>query len=191
MTMSIIWIAMLAAGILFGVSTGRTAEVGAAALQGAAEAVELALRMAGGVAFWSALTELLRQSGLAAALSRFLAPLLRRFFPKSCSDSVVRESISENFTANLLGLGNAATPAGIRAATRMRELSGGDTASDELVRLVVLNTASVQLIPGTVAALRAAAGAAAPMDILPCVWLTSLAALSVGLLAERGFSRLC
>ncbi|MBR4211915.1 MAG: hypothetical protein IKR84_05980, partial [Oscillibacter sp.] len=96
--------------------------------------------------------------------------------------------LSANLTANLLGLGNAATPFGIRAAERMsRGLDG--VASNELCRLVVLNTASVQLFPATVASLRSAAGCATPLDILPAVWLTSTASVAVGLCAERLLSR--
>ncbi|MEE0784801.1 MAG: spore maturation protein A, partial [Oscillospiraceae bacterium] len=89
----------------------------------------------------------------------------------------------------LLGLGNAATPLGIAAVQRMHRLSGGAAASDEMCRLIVLNTASIQLLPTTVAALRASAGAARPFAILPAVWLTSLGSVTVGLLAVRLFAR--
>ena len=85
----------------------------------------------------------------------------------------------------LLGLGNAATPPGIRSAVRLRERSGSQTASDELCRLVVMNTASLQIFPMTVASLRSALGAAAPFDILPAVWVTSLVSVAAGLAAER------
>ena len=92
-------------------------------------------------------------------------------------------------SANLLGLGNAATPAGIRAAQRLHALSGGEAASDELCRLAVLNTASIQLLPTTAAALRSACGAESPFDILPAVWISSAAGVAAGLLAERLFRR--
>ena len=85
-----------------------------------------------------------------------------------------------NFTANLLGLGNAATPMGIAAVEKMKQ---GDTATDEMCRLIVLNTASIQLLPTTVAAVRASLGAAQPFDILPAVWVTSLLSASAGVLA--------
>ena len=96
--------------------------------------------------------------------------------------------MSGNLSANLLGLGNAATPLGIRAARRMA-LGAEGIASNELCRLVVLNTASVQLLPTTVAAVRAGCGAAAPFDILPAVWISSLLSVSVGLLAARLLER--
>lgn len=99
-------------------------------------------------------------------------------------------AVSGNLSANLLGLGNAATPLGIRAARRMA-LGAEGTASNELCRLVVLNTASVQLLPTTVAAVRAGCGAAAPFDILPAVWISSLLSVSVGLLTARLWSGWC
>ena len=98
-------------------------------------------------------------------------------------------AISANVSANLLGLGSAATPLGIRAACRMARGCGG-TASDELCLLVVLNTASIQLIPATVSGVRAAAGSASPLDILPAVWLASAMSVTAGLLAAGALARL-
>jgi spore maturation protein A len=99
------------------------------------------------------------------------------------------EALSQNVSANMLGLGNAATPAGIKAAKGMLRQSEGEGASDELCRLVVMNTASVQLLPATVAAVRAAAGAANAFDILPAVWISSIVSVSVGLLCTKLFER--
>ncbi len=138
--------------------------------------------------------EVLRRSGATAALSRLLRPLLGRLFPRASRDAETMDALSSNVSANLLGLGNAATPMGIRAAQGMARLSERpDTAGRELCRLVVLNTASIQLLPTTAAALRAAAGAASPFDILPAVWLSSALSVTAGLAAcallERGFDR--
>ena len=105
-------------------------------------------------------------------LSRLLRPLLHRVFPSTKEDAALAESLSANICANFLGLGNAATPMGIQAAQRMKR---GGTATDELCRLIVLNTASIQLIPANVAAVRSALGCATPFDILPAVWVTSCA----------------
>ena len=117
-------------------------------------------------------------SVVTALLSRLLAPVLGRLFPGTKSDPRLANSLSANVCANLLGLGNAATPMGIDAARRMKR---GNTATDELCRLVVLNTASIQLIPANVAAVRASLGCQQPFDILPCVWITSLLSASLGL----------
>jgi len=126
------------------------------------------------------------------ACSRYeerLRPVLGRLFPSSRSDPELAGELSCNMSANLLGLGNAATPAGIRAAQRLHALSGGEAASDELCRLAVLNTASIQLLPTTAAALRSACGAENAFDILPAVWISSAAGVAAGLLAERLFRR--
>jgi spore maturation protein A len=116
---------------------------------------------------------------------------MRRIYPESFADADCGDAIALNFSANLLGLGNAATPAGLRAFARMRGGTAPGTASDEMCRLVVMNTASVQLIPATVAAVRAHLGAAAPFDILACVWLTSLCSVAAGLLTAKALERLC
>ncbi len=185
MALAGIWTGMVCLALVFGVLTGNAAGVGAAAMEGAAAAVELCLSLAGPLLLWSALGELLRSSGLAGDLARGLRPLLFRLYPSAREDPALAEDLSCNLSANLLGLGNAATPPGIRAAVRLRERSGGSAASDELCRLAVMNTASVQLLPLTVASLRAALGSAAPFDILPAVWAASLLSVTAGLLAER------
>ena len=151
--------------------------------------MELALGLTGSLCLWSGFGALLERSGLRAGLARLLAPLLERLFPSARGDPAVLGPLSENVTANLLGLGNAATPPGVEALRRIQARRGGDAASDEACRLVVLNTASVQLLPTTVAALRAGLGSAAPFDILPAVWLTSLLSISAGLGAAALFRR--
>lgn len=187
--MSILWTGMTAASILFGIAEGRGEAVAAAAVTGAKDAVELCLSMAGMLCLWTGVMEVMRQSGLAGGLSRLLRPVLGRLFPSSRSDPELAGELSCNMSANLLGLGNAATPAGIRAAQRLHALSGGEAASDELCRLAVLNTASIQLLPTTAAALRSACGAENAFDILPAVWISSAAGVAAGLLAERLFRR--
>ena len=171
--------------LLFGCATGQLSAVSAAALTGAQSAVELCLSMAGAICLWSGVMTLMDRCGLSGKLAALLRPLLRRILPNASRDSETLAALSANVSANLLGLGNAATPLGIRAATRMAQGCNG-VASDELCRLVVLNTASIQLLPTTVAAVRSAHGCAAPFDILPAVWLSSVLSVSAGLLAARG-----
>ena len=183
MAMSWLWTGMVALSVLCGTVNGRMAEVSAAALEGAGAAVELCLGMLGSVCLWMGVMELMERCGLAGGLARLLRPVLRRLLPKASADTETLAAVSANVSANLLGLGNAATPLGIRAARRMAR-SGG-VADDELCRLVVLNTASIQLLPTTVAGIRAACGSAAPLDILPAVWLSSALSVTVGLLAAR------
>lgn len=189
MAMSIVWIAMLTLSVSFGILNDSASAVGAAALTGARSGVEATLAIAGALCLWSGLGRVLEHSGLSEKLTHLLAPLLRRLFPRSFRDPAAAAALSANFAANLLGLGNAATPMGVAAARRMQALSGSEYASDELCRLVVLNTASVQLLPATVAALRAGLGAPKPMQILPAVWLSSLLSVGTGLGAAALFAR--
>ena len=187
MTMTVIWTGMVALSILCGLAAGRGPEVAAAAPEGAA-AVELSLSIAGMLCLWTGVMEVMRQSGLAGQLSRLLAPLLRRLFPQAAGDRRTMDAISANVSANLLGLGNAATPLGLEAARGLARSSPG-TASDGLCMLVVCNTASIQLIPTTVASVRAAQGCQTPFDILPAVWLASAMSVGVGILACKVFSK--
>lgn len=181
MLMAYIWVAMAAVSVLFGAFSGNSAAVSDAVMSGAQSAVELCISICGAVCLWSGVMEVLRRSGAAQSLARVLGPSLRRLFPRAWADSQCAQSLSENVSANLLGLGNAATPAGIAAARRMSALG----AQGEMCRLVVMNSASLQLLPTTVAAVRAAAGAQNAFDILPCVWVTSACSVAAGLLAER------
>lgn len=188
MAMDVLWVGMVALAVVWGAAAGRMEAVSAAALEGAAAAVSLCLQMAGALCLWSAVMKLLESCGLAEKLAGLLRPVLRLLLPRASADSATLEALSENLSANLLGLGNAATPPGIRAARRMARGCGG-TASAELCRLVVLNTASVQLIPATAASLRAACGSASPFDILPCVWVSSALSVAAGLTAARLLER--
>ena len=180
MTMTIIWTGMIVASVLCGAATGRGGEVAAAAVEGTRAAVDLCLSIGGMLCLWTGVMEVMRRSGLAEHLTRVLRPVLKRIFPSVSKEKDIMDSISANVSANLLGLGNAATPLGLEAARRMSRKSRG-VASDALCMLVVCNTASIQLIPTTVAGLRAALGAENPFDILPAVWLASVLSVCAGL----------
>ena len=182
MAMAVIWTGMVVVSIMCGLALGNGPQVAAAAVEGAWAAVELCLSMAGVLCLWMGVMEVMRRSGLSEGLSRLLRPLLRRLYPEFAWDRAVMDHISANVSANLLGLGNAATPLGMEAARLMSRRSPW-VASDGLCMLVVCNTASIQLIPTTVAGVRAAAGCATPFDILPAVWLASALSVSVGITA--------
>ena len=189
MAMSGIWAGMVVVSLVCALVTGRGSEVASAAMEGASAGVELCLGMAGALCLWMGVMEVLRRAGAMGWLTRLLRPVLGRLYPGFARDSGVMDAISANVSANLLGLGNAATPLGLDAARRMSRRSPG-VASDALCMLVVCNTASIQLIPTTVAAVRAGAGSTAPFDILPAVWLASALSVTVGILAARLFARL-
>ena len=190
MFMSWFWGVCVVTAALFSIVLGTGAETGAALLTGAASGAELCVAMAGSLALWSGLGKLMERAGLTGLLARLLSPLLGFLYPDSRTDPELAGHLSANVTANLLGLGNAATPMGIRAAGRLRDPKDPTQATDSLCRLVVMNTASIQLLPTTVATLRRAAGCAAPFDLLPCVWVSSLLSVSAGLLAAWALGRI-
>lgn len=163
--------------------TGQGSTLAASIPAGAQAGIELSFTLAGSLCLWTGVGRLLEKAGITTLLARFLAPLLRVVFPNANQDKVLAEALSGNICANFLGLGNAATPMGIRAVQRMAAYAPSGTATDEMCRLIVLNTASIQLIPATVAATRASLGCRSPFDILPAVWLTSLCSAGLGVAA--------
>ena len=180
MVMSWIWTGLLLVSVVFSLFTGQGQALAASILQGAQAGVTLAVSLAGAICLWTGIGNLMAQTGITGQLARFLHPLLCRLFPSSKTDPALAGDLSANICANLLGLGNAATPMGISAARRMKR---GDTATDELCRLIVLNTASIQLIPANVAAIRSGLGCASPFDILSAVWITSFCSAGLGMAA--------
>lgn len=189
MAMACIWTGMVLLAVIFGAANGTMDAVGAAAMEGASAAVELCLSMAGVMCLWSGVMALMKACGLTEMLNRLFCPVLSRLMPEACRDEETMAALAGNVSCNLLGLGNAATPLGVRAAQRMAQGCGG-IASDELCILVVLNTASIQLLPTTVAGVRSALGASSPFDILPAVWLASAISVAAGLAAVKVFARL-
>ena len=180
MIMSRIWTVFLLVSLIFSWFTGNGSNLASAVVQGAQAGVTLAVSMAGSLCLWSGVGNLMEAIGLTDKLSGLLRPVLHRLFPGTRTDPALAGDLSANICANILGLGNAATPMGISAARRMAR---GDTASDELCRLIVLNTASIQLIPANVAAIRTSLGCSTPFDILPAVWITSICSAGLGLTA--------
>ena len=184
MAMSYIWSGLVILSFLWGFFHGNPSAVAAAALDGAQSALELSLSMAGILCLWSGVMEILNVCGLSRRIAALFRPLLRRLLPNASRDEETLAAVSANVSANLLGLGNAATPLGIQAARRMARGCGG-VASDELCLLVVLNTASIQLLPATSASVRSASGCETPFDILPAVWLASALSVLVGVTAAK------
>lgn len=180
MVMSWIWTVIVLVSVLCAFLTDNGAALASASLQGAQAGVTLAISMAGTVCLWTGVGKLMSQIGITDALSRLLRPVLHRVFPTTRKNPELAGSISANICANFLGLGNAATPMGIAAAKQMNR---NGVATDDLCRLIVLNTASIQLIPANVAAVRSSLGCATPFDILPAVWITSICSAGLGLTA--------
>lgn len=183
MVMSWIWLGIIGISIVAAMVTGQAAALAAAVAQGAQAGITLTISMAGSICLWCGVGKLMEKAGLTDILTRLLRPVLGRIFPSYRSDPMLAGSLSANVCANFLGLGNAATPMGIQAAKRLSKRTSDGIAGDELCRLIVLNTASIQLIPANVAAIRTALGCGTPFDILPAVWVTSLCSAGMGLLS--------
>lgn len=183
MVMSWIFTGIVGISLFAALLLGNGSALAAAIPQGAQAGVTLVISMAGSICLWTGVGKLMEKAGFTDFLSRLLKPLLSRLFPSTRKDTVLARSLSANICANFLGLGNAATPMGIQAAQRLASRSRDGIAGDELCRLIVLNTASIQLIPATVAAVRVSLGCATPFDILPAVWVTSICSAGLGLFA--------
>lgn len=183
MVMSWIFTGIVAISLIAALMLGNGSALAAAIPQGAQAGVTLAISIAGSICLWTGVGKLMEKAGFTAFLSRLLRPLLKRVFPSSQQDAVLEGTLSANICANFLGLGNAATPMGIQAARRLADKTKNGVANDELCRLIVLNTASIQLIPANVAAVRVALGCSTPFDILPAVWITSILSAGLGLTA--------
>jgi len=183
LVMSFIFTGIAGIAVLAAVLFGRGAQLAAAIPAGAQAGVTLAVSLAGSICLWTGVGKLMEAAGFTHLLSRLLKPFLSRVFPGTKKDRVLAGHLSANICANFLGLGNAATPMGILAAQRMASKRADGIAGNELCRLIVLNTASIQLIPATVAAVRSNLGCQTPFDLLPAVWVTSLCSAGMGLLA--------
>ena len=190
MVMSWIFSGIIAISLVFSILLGRGGELGSAVTQGAQNGITLVISIAGSVCLWCGVGKLMEKVGITAFLSKLIRPFLHRVFPSTKKDPALAGSLSTNICANFLGLGNAATPMGIQAAKRLAAHQNDSIAGNELCRLVVLNTASIQLIPATVAAIRTSLGCSTPFDILPAVWITSLCSAGIGMLAAWLFGRL-
>lgn len=187
--MGYIWVGMLVISVFSALLTGELGALTPALLEGAQSAITLCISLAGALCLWSGVAKVMEKAGLTDKLGRLLRPIFRRLFPAASQDSLALGYLTANVSANLLGLGNAATPMGIAAVKRMQALSHAKEATDEMCLLIVMNTASIQLLPTTVAAVRASYGAASPFDILPAVWLTSVLSVSAGILAAKFLRR--
>lgn len=189
MVMSWVWAVLVGISVICAAVTGNIRGLSGAVMQGAQRGVTLSISLAGSLCLWAGIGKVMERLGLTAGLARLLRPGMVRLFPAAAEDSSLAAALSANICANFLGLGNAATPPGMEAARRLAARSP-QIASDELCRLVVLNTASIQLIPANVAALRSSLGCSTPFDILPAVWITSLSSAGLGLAAAWWLGRM-
>ena len=184
--MNYIFSGMLLFGIVTALLCGRMEAVSSALMSECGNAVELVLELTGTMCLWCGLMKVAEKAGLTEKISRLLSPLTRLAFPGLAADGAAMRAISMNISANLLGLGNAATPLGITAMKELAKLSPQPgVATHHMAMFVVLNTAALDLLPTTTGLLRMQAGSAAPFDILPAVWLASSASVVIGVVVTK------
>lgn len=188
--MNWVWFGLIALSVVCGALTGRIDQVSKAAISGASDAVSLFLVLLAAICLWNGLMRIAEKTGVTGLLQKLLLPVTKRIFPDLPPDGAEMKAISMNIAANLLGLGNAATPFGLQAMRAMKKRSGSSPeATDAMVTFVVINTASIQLIPTTVAAIRIRYGSAAPFDILPAMWFASIVTFCFGIAAAKAMAR--
>ncbi|NJD03199.1 MAG: nucleoside recognition protein [Ruminiclostridium sp.] len=184
-----IWAGMLVIGFIFGIINGRISEVTRAAVDSAGKAIELAIALLGIMCLWTGLMAIAEKSGGIRFISRLFRPLLRILFPGIPRNHPAMGAIVMNLSANFLGLGNAATPLGLKAMNELQKLNPDKSrATDAMCMFLVLNTAAVQLIPSTIIAVRTDAGSANPAEIITAVWIASICATAAGIIAVKIFT---
>ena len=188
--LNIIWGSMIMISLIVSLFTGKVEQTAAAAVTGAAGAVETCFALLGIMCLWTGLAKIGERAGLVRLMVKVLHPVLRRLFPRLDPDSPAEGSMVMNGAANLFGMGNAATPLGIKAMHDLHmENHRRSTASNEMCMFVVLNTASIQLVPTTLISLRQTYGSAAPGEVIVPIWIVSLCALTVGIMAAKLMER--
>ena len=181
--MNYIWCAMVAASLLFAAVSGTIPQTVAAIADGAAAGVETVLSFAGIMCFWCGIMRIMEKCGAVSMIRRVINPVVRRLFPDA--DDEARGHIAMNLTANVLGMGNAATPAGVKAMAALDRLNVNPAvASKAMAMLVVLNTTSFQLVPTTIMSMRSAAGGD-PSSVVVPIWIASICSIVVAVTAVR------
>ena len=186
--MNYIWAFLMIISVICAAVTGRMEQLSNSILNGASDAVSLVISTLGMMCLWTGIMEIAESSGVTLFLSKLFSPILKFLFPEYKKDSPAIKAICMNIVANLLGLGNAATPFGINAMKEMQKLNNNSqTANNSMIMFVVINTASLQLIPTFLSVLRQQHGAQNPFDILPAMWVTAIISLVTGILAAKIF----
>ena len=187
--LNIVWIFIVVLSIICSICLGNSTGLSSAFIDSAASAVELIITLAGVICLWSGIMRIASKSGLTELFAKIFSPVLRPLFPRLDRNGEAFKYITMNLTANLLGLGNTATPLGLKAMAELQKQNGSDTASDEMVIFVVMNTASMQLLPTMLGSLRQSYGSSSPFEIIVPVWLSSGCALAVALLIALSGNR--
>ena len=185
MIISYIWLLLFVLSFITCLFSGSYSLPASALMDGAKAAVDMCIQLCGALCFWSGIMEVMRRSRISDKIAEIMQPFLSWLMPNCHDKKEIMDSESSNVAANLLGLGNAATPLGIKTVTAMAKTFGSSAATNDMCMFIVLNTASIQLLPTTVAAIRSSCGAQSAFDILPAVWITSIASVSAGIASAK------
>lgn len=184
-----LWFFMLITAFLVSITTGKMSELSNSILSGAADAAELSFSMLGIMCLWTGLSKIAEKSGLNEIIAKLLRPITKILFPSLDKNSAAMKAIVMNIVANLLGMGNAATPLGLKAMGELKKISkNGNTATNEMCMFAIINTASIQLLPSTLIALRQSLGSENPGEIIFPVWITSIAVIIIAVTLAKFFS---
>lgn len=186
-----IWPIFIIVSIAFAIITGNIDKINTSIFESTSTAVELSITMIGTMCLWSGIMEIAANTSIIDKLLKLLRPILKKLFPKVEKDSKEYKEMCMNIVANLLGLGNAATPLGLKAMQTLQEKNTDKrTLTDTMAMFIVLNTASLQIIPTTVIAIRASLNSNDPTKIIVPVWIATISAAIAGILAIKIFSKI-
>lgn len=181
-----IWPAFLIISFIYAILNGNIEEFNNSIFTSCAQTVDLILKLFGTMCLWNGLMKIVQETSLMKKLTKFISPLMKILFPKMKKEDKEYKEITINIIANLLGIGNAATPLGLKAMQTMQEKNPQkDKITDPMAMFIVLNTASIQLIPSTVIAVRASLGSVNPSQIIVPVWIATIAADVAGIVASK------
>ncbi|NPV43748.1 MAG: nucleoside recognition protein [Firmicutes bacterium] len=188
---NVIWFLLIAIGIIYGGINGQIEAVTDSAINSAKLAVDLSLGLIGVMALWLGIMKIAEEAGLVELLARAVKPVTVKLFPDVPADHPAMGAIIMNLAANMLGLGNAATPLGLKAMQELQKLNKfKDTATNAMCTFLAINTSSVQLIPATVIALRASAGSLNPAEIIGTTLVATTCSTVAGIIAVKFFEKL-
>lgn len=186
--LNMIWPIFIIISVVYALLTGNVEKISNGIFESGESAVQLTITFFGTICLWNGVIEIAKQTSLMEKLTKVLQPLVRFLFPEMKHNKQAYEEISMNMVANFLGLGNAATPLGLKAMkTMQKENKQKDTLSNSMAMFIVINTASLQLIPTNVIAIRSSLGASSPSGIILQVWIATIIAAIVGITATKIF----
>ena len=186
--LNIIWPIFIMISIIFSFFNGTLDKVNNSIFEGTESAVALAINLLGTICLWNGIMEIATKTSLISKLTYILQPIIKWLFPETIKNETINKQISMNIIANVLGLGNAATPIGLKAMKNLqKDNSNPEVLTNSMAMLIIINTASLQLIPTTVIAIRSSLGSESPTQIVFPVWIATVCAAITGIVVAKFF----